>query len=148
MKALIQTITAISTQAYILFIFLFDPSEYGLGYKLVDNVPTWVPDIVPLAGNVLWILGCIFLISAIALTMVSTENLIKECKTYLEQLAGTFWGQISTMLRVLSTLIGIFGIASGFWFTGTAVAWLAIAISPWYAQMLLQIQQQEGDSER
>jgi len=109
---------------------MFDKDGAGLGPALWPDTPTYVLTVSTLFGNLLWILGLMFAIYAAVVVLVVSEADNKQLAEWKVAMKGKPRGW-KIILPIMGLASGLFLVASGYWFTGTA--WLAaVFVSGWF----------------
>jgi len=126
------------------FTIFFEPNGEALGLKVFPSTPTSLIILAEILGNLAWLLGLVWVIVSILLLVIifNEEIFTKVIKTSIKTAIENNEPNITintirdkngniifpvlswwrTSILVFSTIMSLFCIGSGFWFTGSA--WL------------------------
>lgn len=148
MKKIIENSFAAAALVLIWFVILFDPTEQAIGTTFL-TLPTFMLVSAEILGNIVWILGLIFFVTAtfLIILLFNEKSIEKTTRASVKReiqkngqnvTPHTITGEHGTTLfkkhnwwgkaLIITNSIGSFvAIGSGFWFTGSG--WLLVIIS-------------------
>ena len=113
----------------------FDPDGASYGAQLLGagNFPAYLSVITDFIGNLLWVLGLLFLIGSIVVLFITfNDDLLKKEAEKVKAETPKKWAKWGKKQWYSSTLLGIsivgsvFALGSGFWFFG--FTWLIMVL--------------------
>jgi hypothetical protein len=111
-----------NTIAFTIFIIaaLFDQDGAQVGVAFYDSAP--LNAVAHFMGNLMWIVGLVYLAVAVGLFMASTKPLSDGCKGLREATIRHKGDATTRVLHWISIGVTVLLVGSGFWFVGMAMA--------------------------
>lgn len=145
----VTNITSIVIMVLFLITFLYDPDGSAVGANLFGAAPGVLLVIATLVGNLAWLVGALMWLSFGWTVILILNDEVREKtiqtifqaskKSGIDPLAPFSPSKWMRVVSYISLAIGVFGVASGFWFTAVAWTLLSIALMVYRRKMLTEL---------
>jgi len=140
MKTLTTRLLNIFTLSIVCFIILFDIDGAQLGVEMWNNIPLWIITIASILGNIVWIFGALLMLVGVALLSIVVSDhdiMMKKSVEALntdEKVANLY--RKDHVTTIISTMLALVALGSGFWFTGTGWLLSIIGVTVWKKSLI------------